>query len=515
MALAPGAAPEGGPRIEDVTRSHQALAPEILDGLALKLQELRQDVLAGEAHLARELEEVHPENRPSARNLVHYLALRRHDIRGLQRHLARAGLSSLGRSEAHVLVTLDRIIGMLALARGTTPPDGEPPPVGFLRGERILAANARRLLGTPPAGRAVRIVVTLPGKAATDPRLAHELVAAGMDCARINCARDDATVWAGMADNVRAAQRALGRDCKILVDLGGRKLRTGAIPGGDNSLKLSVDDRFELVPEGGRRGKGKKALPRIRCVAPSIFNAQPGQPIWFDDGRIGGVIEDRTDAGLRIRVTHAKPGGAKLRPKRGINLPDTDLKLPPLGAKDLTDLAQVAQWADAIELSFAQHEEDVVALHAALHRHRADHVGVILKIETRRGFANLPRLLLAAMRRRSCGVMIARGDLAVESGFERMAEVQEEILWIAEAAHVPTVWATQVLDNLAKEGALSRAEVTDAAMSARAEAVMLNKGPFIIDAIRTLDDILGRMRGHQAKKRSLFRALSVSANLWE
>jgi pyruvate kinase len=95
-----------------------------------------------------------------------------------------------------------------------------------------------------------------------------------------------------------------------------------------------------------------------------------------------------------------------------------------------------------------------------------------------------------------------------------MAEIQEEILWIAEAAHVPTIWATQVLENLAKEGMLSRPEVTDAAMSARAEAVMLNKGRFIVEAIKTLVDILGRMKEHQAKKRSLYRALKVSKSLW-
>lgn len=94
-----------------------------------------------------------------------------------------------------------------------------------------------------------------------------------------------------------------------------------------------------------------------------------------------------------------------------------------------------------------------------------------------------------------------------------MAEMQEEILWIAEAAHVPTIWATQVLDELAGEGTLTRAEITDAAMSARAEAVMLNKGPFIIDAIGTLDDILTRMKEHQSKKRSLFGALRMSRRL--
>jgi pyruvate kinase len=134
----------------------------------------------------------------------------------------------------------------------------------------------------------------------------------------------------------------------------------------------------------------------------------------------------------------------------------------------------------------------------------------MLKIETRRGFERLPETLLAALRMPCCGVMIARGDLAVECGFERLAEVQEEILWICEAAHVPAVWATQVLEGLAKQGTPSRAEITDAAMGHRAECVMLNKGPHIVAAVRMLDDILQRMEGHQFKKRNMLRELRLA-----
>jgi pyruvate kinase len=138
------------------------------------------------------------------------------------------------------------------------------------------------------------------------------------------------------------------------------------------------------------------------------------------------------------------------------------------------------------------------------------HPAIVLKIETRRGFENLPAMLLTAMRSPVCGVMIARGDLAVECGFERMAEVQEEILWISEAAHVPVIWATQVLETLAREGMPSRAEITDAAMGHRAECVMLNKGPHVLSAVRVLDDILKRMQTHQSKKRSMLRELRLA-----
>jgi pyruvate kinase len=188
-------------------------------------------------------------------------------------------------------------------------------------------------------------------------------------------------------------------------------------------------------------------------------------------------------------------------------LPDSQLDLPALTDKDIQDLEIVAQEADMVGLSFVQKPDDVALLRSHLHRLKRDDMGLVLKIETLRGFENLPELMLAAMASVSSGIMIARGDLAVECGFERMAEVQEEILCCAEAAHVPVIWATQVLESMAKTGLPSRAEISDAGLGVRAECVMLNKGPFINEAIRTLDDILRRMAGHQNKKRPLLRAL--------
>ena len=167
--------------------------------------------------------------------------------------------------------------------------------------------------------------------------------------------------------------------------------------------------------------------------------------------------------------------------------------------------------ADIVGYSFVRTEADVLELQSRLANLGAgEKLGIILKIETREGFDQLPRLLLAAMRSRAVGVMIARGDLAVECGYQRLAEVQEEILWICEAAHVPVIWATQVLESLAKNGIPSRSEITDAAMGERAECVMLNKGPYIVTAVRILDDILRRMQAHQEKKRSMLRKLHLA-----
>ena len=118
---------------------------------------------------------------------------------------------------------------------------------------------------------------------------------------------------------------------------------------------------------------------------------------------------------------------------------------------------------------------------------------LVLKIETRLAVENLPQLIVQCAGRRPMAVMIARGDLAVELGFGRLSEIQEEILWLCDAAHVPVIWATQVLDNFVTDGVPTRAEATDAAMSQRAECVMLNKGPFLVDAVTFLKDVLRRM----------------------
>jgi pyruvate kinase len=163
-----------------------------------------------------------------------------------------------------------------------------------------------------------------------------------------------------------------------------------------------------------------------------------------------------------------------------------------------------------IGFSFEQRPADIMQLRTALREAGRPDLGLILKIETAAAFSRLPELLMSAMHSPAVGVMIARGDLATQIGYERLAEVQEEILWICEAAHVPVIWATQVLETLAKKGLPSRSEITDAAMGERAECVMLNKGPYVLDAVRLLDDILRRMAGHQNKKRSMLRPLSIA-----
>jgi pyruvate kinase len=592
--------------------------------LVAALSELRASATGNEQRFAAQIGEVHPVYRASARNFVHYLSLRQHDLRGLQRALAARGLSSLGRCESHTLTAIDAVLHAL----GFGPRRPAEHPVDFESGPARLEDHTRRLLGPRPAERATHIMVTMPPEAAMDAELVGRLLTAGMDIMRINCAHDDARAWRAMVRHLRAGEKRTGRSCRVLVDLAGPKLRTGrlavepgvvrlkvkhdrhgatraparvwltpahapepapdgvehvlpvrGLPRGWNGIReVRIQDarrrhrklepvqsrgrsllchacRTTYVEEGARlafvfghkratrRGRvdrlptvpvdirlqagdrlvltraqtpGRPAargeLPaRIPCTLPEVFrDVRAGEPIWIDDGKIGGKVLGNDRRSIEVAVEQVPPGGARLLPDKGINLPETELHLPALSRKDLADLAFARKCADMIGLSFAQRPEDVIDLQGRLARGRRPAPGIVLKIETRRGFEALPALLLAGLRSPPLGVMVARGDLAVEVGFERLAEVQEEILWLSEAAHVPVIWATQVLETLAKKGAPSRAEVTDAAMGVRAECVMLNKGPYVDRAVAFLANVLARMQEHQDKKRSTLRRLRVA-----
>jgi len=440
--------------------------------------------------------------RPSALNLARYLELRRHDLRDLQVELMPWGLSSLGRIEARVRPQLDAVTDALsALADGAR---GGPPSEEFFAGERRLAARASELFGADRTGRRVRILVTLPTDAAERPDLVADMVAAGADCFRINCAHDDETVWAEMIRHVRAAG-----DSRVIMDLAGPKLRTVLFRNRTEPFRVHRGDRLILaVADYG----GPSDLPRFGCTEPDVIaRLKVGREVCVDDGRIRARVVDMPVVGAaELEVTLAGPDGSNLKAEKGLNFPDTMLPLDALSEKDHADLPFVVRNADIIGYSFVRTPADIDNLIAEVESLEAPagrSLAVVAKIETPLAIRNLPELIVHAAGRRAFGVMIARGDLAVEIGYERLAEIQEEILWLCEAAHVPVIWATQVLESLVKRGRPSRGEITDAAMAERAECVMLNKGQHVVAAIGILDDVLTRMQAHQTKKTPRLRAL--------
>ena len=566
----------------------------------------------------------------SARNLVHYLAMRRFDLRATQERLAALGISSLGWSEGHVLYNLDAVLAILYRLARLTPPRRLVGGVTPSEGRLILERNATRLLGPSRKWGRVRIMVTMPQRAATDYGLVRDLLASGMDCMRINCAHDRESDWAGMISNLRRAEKEEGRSSRILMDIAGPKPRTGPLRPGpqvvrirpkrdalgrvvrparvwltpnegpeappdlaEATLPLPSEFLIDLAPGAVLRLKDSRGSKRalrvesrignsfwassrktayvtkgtvlskangrapvgdiphivlpinvkvgeilvvsrtriegsdairdaagvvtepavITCTLPqALSNLRTGQPIWFNDGKVGGTVIGTSKSQIRVRITNAAEGGSQLRGDMGINLPKTELRLPPITKKDIGDLDFVTKHADLVGYSFVRTAEDVDIFQSMLLERGRPDMGIVLKIETLKAFEELPKILLAAMRAPLVGVMIARGDLAVECGYERLSEVQEEILWLCEAAHMPTIWATQVLEELTKRGIPSRAEVTDAAMGERAECVMLNKGPYMVEAVKALYNILERMQAHQAKRSALLRHLNVAGS---
>jgi pyruvate kinase len=322
-----------------------------------------------------------------------------------------------------------------------------------------------------------------------------------------------------VAPGVRLRLRRTGRDAMHRV---AAATVVGDLPRRAQTLLLHRGETLVLTPDlqpglpAERDERGRVLAPtRIGCTLPAIFSdVRPGERIWFDDGKIGGLIQAVQPEGIHIQITHAREAGSRLGADKGINLPDSRLTLPALTEQDLLTLPFIAAHAAMVDYSFVRSAADVSALQEQLAAAGGEHLGIIIKIETRAVIECLPEVLLAAMHSPAAGVMIARGDLAVECGYERLAELQEEILCLAEAAHLPVIWATQVLEQMAQEGIPSRAEISDAAMGVRAECVMLNKGPYIVAAVRALADILARMQGHRSKRSAMLRQLRLVRSFW-
>ncbi|HEY5991195.1 MAG TPA: pyruvate kinase, partial [Candidatus Udaeobacter sp.] len=454
----------------------------------------------------------HTSFKQSALNLAHYLVLRRHDLRPLQQALVPLGVSSLGRCEAHVLPTLDAVLATLAAIAGNAESISKRPPRrSFEAASENLSRQAAAVLGPISGPHCVRIMVTLPIEAATERSWARKLLAAGTDCVRINCAHDDSEVWQKMISNVRAAARASGRQCRILMDLSGPRARAEDVLIPEERSRIHLNERLLLTRNGFVAQRRFRF--QARCSLAAVFPAlKPGVVVSFNEGRIGARVERATAERAELRVTRARPRGEKFRAGMALNFPETDLHISPLTEKDLSDLDFIVRHADLVGYSFVQRPEDISVLLGELDARRArfkrkEKLGIVAKIETGRAVRHLPEIIVRAAGRGPFGVMIARGDLAVEVGYLRVAELQEEILWVCEAAHVPVIWATQVLETLAKKGVPTRAEISDAAMAEGAEAVMLNKGPFILEAVKVLDSVLTRMAAHHHKKTATLRAL--------
>ena len=309
--------------------------------------------------------------------------------------------------------------------------------------------------------RRTKIVATL-GPSTSTPERIRELIAAGMDVARLNFSHGTHADHAANIAAVRSEAERAGRAVAVLQDLQGPKIRTGPLVG-DQPVELRAGERFTITtaraPGDARRVSTTYAhLPR---------DVSPGERILVSDGLLELRVLETTDADI---VTEVVEGGM-LRPRQGINLPGVRVSAPALTEKDLSDLRfGLGQGVDYVALSFVRSAADVVRARGAISE-AGKSTPVIAKLEKPEALEQLTAILKV-----SDGVMVARGDLGVEMPPERVPVAQKEIIAAANRAALPVITATQMLQSMIEEPQPTRAEVSDVANAILdgSDAVMLS-----------------------------------------
>jgi pyruvate kinase len=328
--------------------------------------------------------------------------------------------------------------------------------------------------------RRAKIVCTM-GPAVESPEKVRELIAAGMNMARLNLSHGGYEEHQNRLDRVRAAAKEAGKPVAILVDLQGPKIRLARFKAGPHDL--SRGDVFTITTDDvegtkERVGTTYKGLPG---------DCKPGDRILIDDGKV--TVEVTEVKGNDVVTKVIEPGAVSNN--KGINLPGVAVSVPALSEKDKEDL----RWglnagADFIALSFVRSAEDIVDVHQIM-----DEVGirvpVIAKIEKPQAVANLQGIVDAFD-----GIMVARGDLGVELPIEEVPLVQKHCIELAREAAKPVIVATQMLDSMITNSRPTRAEATDCANAVLdgADALMLSGetsvGEFAIEAVQTMARII-------------------------
>ncbi len=284
-------------------------------------------------------------------------------------------------------------------------------------------------------------------------------------------------------------------------------------------INVEAGDVLRLYRDA-RRGHsrdGSDGQPAaISCTYPEVIDqVKVGHRIFIDDGKIEAIVRSSNEQYLELDVISPKGIITKIKSNKGINFPDSALKMPTLTADDIRNLDFVVEHADMVGLSFVHGPEDIYDLREILSKMGHQSLGIVAKIETADSIHNLARILIAGLELPKFAILIARGDLAVEVGFENLAFIQEDILCLCEGAHIPVILATQILESLAESGLRSRAEITDAIMGQRAECVMLNNGRHILEAVKTLAILLRTEERHQIKKHRLFSKFAIHHSLFD
>lgn len=451
----------------------------------------------------------------SAKNLISYLALRRRDIRDIQVKLSSWGLSSLGRLESRTLYTLESVINRLAKIVDQETDINLPDLNDYNDGRERLTKNTEYFFGQPNDDRATAIMVTMPTEASEDKELLYDLMKAGMDVVRINCAHDNKDIWQKMIDNIHEVAEDLGQSVEIMMDIAGPKIRTEWVFTQHKKPQISKGHKIRMTSNMAYlKDLDPSFQVTVGCSIPQIFKQlKEGDPVLLDDGSIEMIVEETGEDYAFLHVKNVKGNSVRVKAEKGLNFPQTEFQVDILDDADKEALQFAVDHADIIGCSFIRTAQDILDIQNTLETMTEKPLGEIklmLKIETVQAINNLAEVLLASGAKNPTSVLIARGDLAVESGYVRLAEIQQEILWLCEASDTPVVWGTEVLATMLDQGIPTRAEVTDAGEGSRAECVMLNKGKHMAATVAMLDQILVKMQEHQFKKTPTLRKLNIA-----
>lgn len=326
--------------------------------------------------------------------------------------------------------------------------------------------------------RRTKIVCTLGPACAGDVLL--KLIKAGMNVARLNFSHGTLAEHEAWIHRVRQTAADLQQPVAILQDLAGPKLRVGAFP--DGQVTLKAGQTFALSASA-RTGSETEA----RVDFPEIINEIPiNALVRLADGQIELRVASKTADALHCRVLV----GGVLRSHAGVNFPSHSLSIPAFTAKDREDLRfGVKMGVDYIGLSFVRSPEDVLEAREALRSLDAD-LPIIVKIERHEALEHVDGILRVAD-----GLMVARGDLGLEVALERVPVIQKELIAAANRAAKPVITATQMLLSMVTHAQPSRAEATDVANAILdgTDAVMLSEetamGQFPVEAVKFLDRV--------------------------
>ncbi|MDD2266665.1 pyruvate kinase [Sulfuricurvum sp.] len=431
-------------------------------------------------------------------NMKQYLNLRKHDYSRLQDELTKVGLSSFGRSQGHIEASINVAIEMLAHALGKQS-EVQQAALSYEESHAIMDKNSE-IFST--SSDKTKIMITVPSNYMDDEFWFSNLSHEGVHLFRINTAHDSTEAWSDMAELIKLEQYASGKDLRIYVDLAGPKIRTSLFKykkSPDKIKKIKVNYGEKVLIRSANQPpfekKPKQYAAIIGCTLEHLGDlVKVGDRVFVDDGKIEMLIEAIYGDDIDCSVLTHKEGGSSIKDEKGINFPDSNINIQAITERDKEILPHICNYANIIGISFAQTPEDIRDLIEQLDLlGKKGQIAIVAKIETKKGVENLPQILETLIEYGNSGVMIARGDLAIEIGFENLAYMQEEILDLCTAAHMPVILATQVLESKMKTNIPSRAEISDVAFAHKAECVMLNKGEYALETIKILSTILKQM----------------------